>query len=234
MRNKTPLISIIIPVLNEEAYIKKVLQSIADNASTDSVAEVLVVDGGSTDNTVSEASRFGARVISGKKGRASQMNLGANIAVGDILYFLHVDTLPPKDFDKDILNVFQKAFEVGCFRMEFDSSHPLLRFFAWCTRINTQICRGGDQSLFITKNLFEKANGFDEAYTIYEDNEFIRRIYKITEFKIIPNSVKTSARRYRKKGVIKLQCHFGMIHLKHYLGEGPDALHNYYVKHIVV
>ena len=234
MSNKIPLISIIIPVLNEEAYIKKVLQSIIENTSTDRIAEILVVDGGSTDNTISEASHFGARVISSKKGRALQMNLGANIAIGDILYFLHVDTLPPKDFDKDILNTFEEGNSVGCFRMQFDSSHPLLRFFAWCTRINTQICRGGDQSLFISKTLFEKVSGFDESYKIYEDNEFIRRIYKRAKFKIIPNTVKTSARRYRKKGIVKLQCHFGMIHLKHYLGAGPDALHNYYVKHIVV
>ena len=215
MIEDNPVISIIIPVLNEENYIKKVLECIAQNSSTNQIAEILVVDGGSNDNTLQEASQLGARVISAKKGRAAQMNLGARIATGDILYFLHVDTLPPKHFDRDILKAHIDGFQVGCFRMRFDSNHPILRFFAWCTRINTQICRGGDQSLFITKYLFKRVNGFDESYSIYEDNEFVRRIYKVANFKILPNTVKTSARRYRKKGIMTLQCHFGMIHLKY-------------------
>jgi rSAM/selenodomain-associated transferase 2 len=233
MKKDIPLISIIIPVLNEENYIKRVLRCITENSSTNSISEILVIDGGSADNTILEASKLGARVISAKRGRASQMNLGATLATGDILYFLHVDTLPPEHFDKDILKAHAEGFHVGCFRMQFDSNHPILRFFAWCTKINTQICRGGDQSLFITKELFKRVGGFDEAYTIYEDNEFVRRIYKVAPFKILPNTVKTSARRYRRKGVVTLQCHFGMIHLKYYLGAQPEELYEYYQKYIL-
>ncbi|WP_281541371.1 TIGR04283 family arsenosugar biosynthesis glycosyltransferase [Maribacter aestuarii] len=234
MIRDNPVISIIIPVLNEENYIKKVLQRIAENSSTSRIIEILVIDGGSSDNTILEASKLGARVVSAKRGRATQMNLGATLATGDILYFLHVDTLPPEHFDRDILRAYADGFHVGCFRMRFDSNHPILRFFAWCTKINTQICRGGDQSLFITKQLFKKAGGFDEAYTIYEDNEFVRRIYKLAQFKILPNTVKTSARRYRKKGIMTLQCHFGMIHLKYYMGAQPEELYEYYRKYILV
>lgn len=233
MNNYNPKISIIIPVLNEENYIKKVLERISKNASSCQIVEILVVDGGSTDNTKWVASTLGARVISSKKGRAAQMNLGANISTGDILYFLHVDTLPPKHFDSDIIKSYTEGFEVGCFRMQFDSRHPFLRFFSWCTRINMQICRGGDQSLFISRALFKKSNGFDESYKIYEDNEFVRRIYKLARFKVLPNAVKTSARRYHNRGMIALQCHFGIIHLKHYLGARPEELHKYYLKYIV-
>lgn len=234
MKNKNPQISVIIPVLNEEEYIKKVLAAIECNATSDNIKEVLVVDGGSTDNTVKEAQSSGATVTSSERGRATQMNLGATLATGELLYFLHVDTLPPKGFDSDIINAYLNGNEAGCFRLQFDSKHPVLRFFAWCTRINHKICRGGDQSLFISKKLFHKADGFNTSYTIYEDNEFIGRIYKLADFIIIPKTVKTSARRYAKKGVFTLQYHFGMVHLKHYLGAGPASLYDYYKEHIAI
>ncbi|CAN0599805.1 unnamed protein product, partial [Ectocarpus sp. 12 AP-2014] len=228
MNVNKPFISIIIPALNEEHYIQKVLDSISKNSSSDYIKEVLVIDGGSADQTVSVAKNKDARVISSKKGRAVQMNLGAKKATGDILYFLHVDTLPPKDFDLHILKAYADGFNAGCFQMKFDRKNLLLQLFGWLTRINHTVCRGGDQSLFITKSLFEKARGFDESYKIYEDNEFIRRIYKIAPFKIVPNKVVTSSRRYNEKGIVLLQWHFGMIHLKHHLGASPDDLYAYY------
>lgn len=234
MKANNPRISIVIPVLNEEDYIQKVLKSIRANSSSDRIQEILVVDGGSTDGTVLAAKTDGATVISSEKGRAKQMNLGASIATGDILYFLHVDTLPPKDFDRDILKAHSDGYAVGCFQMKFDRKNGLLQLLGWLTRINHTVCRGGDQSLFITKSLFHKAKGFNETYQIYEDNEFIRRIYKLAPFKVLENKVVTSSRRYNQKGVVLLQWHFGIIHLKHHLGAGPDELYAYYRKHIAV
>ena len=234
MKKNNPQISIIIPVLNEEEYIKKVVKAIQNNATSGNIKELLVIDGGSIDNTVNAANSLGATVISSQRGRAKQMNLGAKIATGEILYFLHVDTLPPHGFDDHILNGYLNGYEAGCFRLQFDSKHPLLLFFAWCTRINHTVCRGGDQSLYISKKLFLKANGFNTAYAIYEDNEFIGRIYKLANFTILPNTVKTSARRYQKKGVFTLQYHFGIVHLKHYLGAKPATLYQYYKQHIAI
>ncbi|MFD0798823.1 TIGR04283 family arsenosugar biosynthesis glycosyltransferase [Maribacter chungangensis] len=234
MKENSPQISVVIPVLNEEKYIKKVLTHIKKNARSGRILEILVVDGGSTDATVAIAISLGATVISSDRGRARQMNLGAKMAAGELLYFLHVDTIPPLNFDTDILNSYVNGFEAGCFRLQFDTSHPVLRFFAWCSRMNYQICRGGDQSLFISKNLFLRSGKFNESYIIYEDNEFIGRLYKLANFTIIPTAVKTSARRYRQKGIFTLQYHFGVVHLKHYLGTGPEALYSYYKKHIAV
>lgn len=234
MNVNSTLISIIIPVLNEERYIQKVLDSIRDNSTADHIKEVLVVDGGSTDRTVNVAESKGARVITSERGRAKQMNLGAKIATGHILYFLHVDTLPPKGFDQNILNTYAAGYTVGCFQMRFDRKNLLLQFFGWLTRINHTVCRGGDQSLFITKTVFEQTQGFNESYKIYEDNEFIKRVYKIAPFKIIPNKVITSSRRYDDKGIISLQWHFGVIHAKHHLGASPDDLYTYYCKHIAL
>jgi rSAM/selenodomain-associated transferase 2 len=226
-------ISIIIPVLNEENYISKILKYVKSYSNSDNIKEIIVVDGGSTDNTVSIAKEYDTIVVASAKGRAKQMNLGAKVAKANVLYFLHVDTVPPKDFDQYILDAVEKGNEVGCFQMKFDSNNRLLKFFAWFTKINHTLCRGGDQTLFITKKLFERANGFNEAYMIFEDNEFIRRIYSISDFKILPRSVKTSARKYEEIGILRLQFLFGMIHLKNSLGAGPEQLYEYYKRKIV-
>jgi rSAM/selenodomain-associated transferase 2 len=234
MQKEVPNISIIIPVLNEEDYIQRVLGKIFEHSTTTRIKEILVVDGGSTDQTVSYAKKLGVPVISSPKGRARQMNLGAKKAQGEILYFIHVDSLPPFGFDQKIIDSYTNGKKAGCFRLRFDTPSLFLGFFAWWTKINRPICRGGDQSLYVGKELFETLGGFDQSYKVYEDNEFIGRLYKRTSFKIINDYVVTSARRYMQKGMVRLQYHFAVIHLKHYLGKGPDTLYNYYRRNIAL
>lgn len=234
MKSNSPQISIIIPVLNEEDAIEKILMSLKENSIAENIKEILVIDGGSKDSTISIAINHNATVLHSEKGRAKQMNLGAKSAKGEILYFIHVDTLPPKDFDQSIIEAVLNQNEVGCFQMKFDSDSCFLGFFAWFSRVNIKLCRGGDQSLFMTKSLFEKSGGFDENYVVYEDNEFISRLYEIAPFKILSRHVKTSARRYEERGQVALQYHFGMIHLKNYMGAGPEKLYDYYKRKIAI
>jgi rSAM/selenodomain-associated transferase 2 len=226
-------ISIIVPVLNEAAILPNLLLHIRKNSTSNNIKEIIVVDGGSTDQSLKIAQTQNCMVLSGKRGRASQMNLGAKNSSGDILYFLHADTFPPNRFDEALIDAVNKGHEAGCFRMQFDTKNIVLRFFAYLSRINHTLCRGGDQSLFVTKTIFEQASGFNENYMIYEDTEFIRRVYQTTKFKVLPQKVLTSARRYREKGWFRVQFHFAIIHFKNYLGADPEQLFQYYRSHIL-
>lgn len=228
-----PDLTIIIPTLNEERFIKPLINHLNKQAKNPTKLELLVVDGGSKDDTQTIAFNAGAKVIKSPRGRAKQQNFGAKLATAPVLYFLHADTLPPKHFDAHILESISNGYESGCFRMKFDTKNIVLRFFAWLTRFNHILCRGGDQSLFITKEKFNQLGGFDESYFIYEDSELIRRIYAETKFKIHKETVITSARKYREKGWFRVQYHFAMIHLKNYLGKGPEDLYLYYKRNLL-
>ncbi|UZO81245.1 TIGR04283 family arsenosugar biosynthesis glycosyltransferase [Aquimarina sp. ERC-38] len=238
------MISIIVPVYNESKTIGVFLDHLFSHSSDALITEILIVDGKSSDGTVYAISNYiqskkhsgcccrKIKISQSEKGRAIQQNHGASIAEGEILYFLHSDSYPPKYFDQYILAEIKKGVNAGCFRMQFDDTHWWLQFIAWFTRFDSKYCRGGDQSLFITKSLFEDVRGFDEAYKIYEDNEFISRLYKEDAFCVIPKIIKTSARKYREHGIWTLQYHFFLIHLKKTLGASPEALYRYYLKYI--
>lgn len=231
-QNKRPYISIIIPVFNEEAYISSLLYYLYKYSVPQNVLEILVVDGGSTDATVEVAKKSGVTILTSAKGRAQQMNMGAVYAKGDILYFLHADTLPPKNFDNYLVNAFEMGSKAGCFRLKFDSPSLLLTFFSWFSRFKYLICRGGDQSLYIIRDFFYEIGGFNTEYMVYEDIEFIRRIVRKTTFNILPQHVITSPRKYVRNGFARLQCHYGIIHVKNFFGAGPETLNAYYKRRI--
>ncbi|MCK0107774.1 TIGR04283 family arsenosugar biosynthesis glycosyltransferase [Flavobacteriaceae bacterium S0825] len=257
-------ISIIIPILNEAETIEKLLNRLIENSSKQNIAEIIVVDGGSTDaskdivlsfvtssNSVqseefyrevnqkgldtfpqSENTRPDILLRSSEKGRAKQMNTGSNFATGNIIYFLHADSFPPKHFDEYIINEVEKGNPAGCFRLQFDQNHWWLRLASWLTQFHWRACRGGDQSQFITKELFDDIGGFDESYIIYEDNILINELYKRKQFKVINKKLITSARRYEKYGIWKLQYHFWAIYVKKWFGASAEELYSYYKKHI--
>ncbi|MGB1268756.1 MAG: TIGR04283 family arsenosugar biosynthesis glycosyltransferase [Flavobacteriaceae bacterium] len=230
-------LSIIIPTLNEAANITRVLRHVLHNSSEKNISEITVVDCGSDDNTqelVQQliASHNQIQLLTSERGRAKQMNCGAKNSKGTILYFLHADTFPPKHFDQLILNEVKKGHKAGCFKMKFDSSHWWLQLAGWLTQFRWRACRGGDQSQFITRELFNTLGQFNEQFTIYEDNDLINKLYKKQQFVVIQEWITTSARRYESNGIWKLQYHFWAIYVKKWCGASAEELYVYYLKHI--
>jgi len=232
------MISIVIPVLNEAENLPFLLKHLSKTAADLNKLEIIVVDGGSTDNTVSVAKHIQAEslckihIVSSERGRAKQMNAGAAKATAPILYFLHADSFPPKDFDKYISNQVAQGNPAGCFKMRFDSEHWWLRLASWLTKFSWRACRGGDQSQFITRELFDEIGGFDERYIIYEDNILINELYARNTFVVIQHPIRSSARMYEKYGVWYVQYHFWAIYVKKWFGASAEELLAYYARHL--
>ncbi len=198
-------ISIVIPTWNEEESIAKLVRYLKENGKG-SLTEIIVSDAGSNDNTAELATKAGAVVVkSPKKGRASQMNYGASLAKGDVLYFVHADTFPASSFTNDILDAIQQGFSLGRYKTKFLSGKWLLRINEWFTRFDLFIGMGGDQTLFIKKELFQELNGFDENMTLMEDFEFCKRAREKGRYKIMNGTALISARKYEKNSWITVQ-----------------------------
>lgn len=222
--NAVMKLSVIIPTYNEANFVVQTIKEVKKRAGK-FVSEIIIVDGGSSDATVQKANSTGAKVISSpKKGRAAQMNFGAAKAVGEILYFLHADSIPPINFDRKIAKKVSNGAKAGCFQLDFDEDHYLLNFYAWCTRFDIDAFRFGDQSLFIERDTFIQLGGYQEDHLVMEDNEIVRRIKNDYEFIILDDSVETSARSYMEVGVVKLQLLFVIIFLLYFFGVNQETL----------
>ena len=197
--------SAIIPTHNEAENIGQLIRELRLYGGSQ-LLEILVIDSGSTDGTPDMARRAGACVHqSPKQGRAAQMNAGAGLAQGDILYFIHADVQINPDFVRDIEQVVIQGYEAGCYRFRFNSSKRMLRFNSYGTRFPGIMSRGGDQTLFITRSCFNQLGGFNERFVVMEDFEIIQRIRKVARFAIIPKDVLVSARKYDRNSWLRVQ-----------------------------
>ncbi len=213
------MLSIIIPTYNEADYIQSTIRQLWKNDTQNLIKEIIIADGGSTDNTCSIARSEGVRVVNcPQKGRAAQMNFGAFSARSEILYFLHADTLPPPGFTTMIIGAVQHGVGAGCFMLSFDHPNWFLKANCWFTRFDVDAIRFGDQSLFVTKKVFQQAGGFCEKHIILEDQHLIKRLKKLAPFTIIKKPVITSARKYIDNGIYKTQGIFFYIYLMYRMG----------------
>lgn len=204
--NKKLNISIIIPTYNEGDHIQKLVSFLLENGQNH-ISEIIVSDGGSDDNTLTKAEKSGAITLkSPKKGRAFQMDYGTSFSTGDILYFIHADTVPPSTFVSDIHKAVKKGYDFGRYRTQFNTKSTLLKINAFFTRFDWFICYGGDQSLFIKKEFYHRINGFDTSMEIMEDYEIIERGKRYGKYKILHKNILVSSRKYYNNSWLKVLC----------------------------
>ena len=221
-------VSIIVPMLNEAPGLPGVLAQLTELERQG--CEILIVDGGSDDGSVSLAERAGFRVLASQKGRARQMNLGAAQATGDVLLFLHADTLLPEDALTTLRQSMQKTAAVwGRFDVLIDGAHPMLRVIA--TLMNhrsrwTGIATG-DQAIFVTRKAFEAVGGYPDQ-PLMEDVELSNRLRALARPACIPTPVRTSGRRWESRGVGRTVLLMWLLRWAYWRGTPAEQLAQLY------
>ncbi len=214
-------VSIIIPVLNESARINKLI-NLLENLKGDK--EIIISDGGSTDGTLQKIKNFdGLKIVKAHSGRAAQMNEGAKISTGDILWFLHADSIPANSSIQDIIQAIKNGFIGGFFKLYFYDSHD--KFMNFIAR--TSHTRGknfclifGDQGLFLRRDIFFELGGFADL-ALMEDWEFSRRLknfHKQGFICALDSKIGTSARRYINNGRFKTWLKMNVIKFLYIIG----------------
>ena len=211
-------ISIIIPVLNDSHALAALLPSLANSS-----AEIIVVDGGSTKLPQELVEQYGARLVTSAAGRATQMNIGAKQATGDVLLFLHADSQLPDSFESAIQSGMEAGREWGRFDVQLSGQHPMLRVVEWMMNQRsrlTGVCTG-DQGIFLTKHAFENVGGYPEI-PLMEDIELSVRL------KAAPHCIRqklvTSSRRWEEKGVYQTIWLMWSLRLRYFFGASPESL----------
>lgn len=225
--------SIIMPVLNEESALEVQLLQLVRlmaNQHADHERELLIVDGGSDDVTVAIAERYGT-VIHAPRGRARQMNAGAAAATGDVLLFLHADTLlPPGAFAAIEQALADPAVVGGAFRLRFDCPKAAYRLVAFSANLRARL-RGiftGDQAYFVRAASFLAVGGYPDI-ALMEDLEIIARLRKIGKVVLLREYVTTSARRHRQIGLWRSVAFMWYMRTRYALGVSPEQLQRKYI-----
>lgn len=222
----TPTISIIIPTLNEEAILRRNLSQLRQETK----CEIILTDGGSSDETLSIAKEFGCRIVCGDSGRGKQMNRGTDIARGDIVLFLHADTFLPADFPSLIEKTLKdKSISLGCFSLQTDKNSYRMAIICFFANLRSRFLSMpyGDQAFFTTKEQFVEMGGFPEV-EIMEDYIFARKMKKVGKIITLQEPVITSARRWQNIGPAKTTLLNQVILLAHLLGVRPKVLAKIY------
>ena len=221
-----PRISVIVPTLNEEACLAATL----DAAALASGDELIIVDAGSADATPDIARRYTRRFYQGPRGRAQQMNLGARQAGGDVLLFLHADTLLPPDAMEAVRKALQQPGAIaGAFRLVIAPATPALRLVAWGTNLRSRFggLPYGDQALFVRRRVFEELGGYDEV-PFMEDIRLVQALRRRGRLVLLPQAVATSGRRWQRDGVLYTTLRNIVLMTLYFCGVQPATLKRWY------
>jgi rSAM/selenodomain-associated transferase 2 len=220
-------LSVVVPMLNEEQAIAATLAAIRTAALA---AEVIVVDGGSVDRSVEIARPLSDRLLAAPRGRARQMNAGAAVALGDVLAFVHADTLVPSTFARDIeVALANNAVAGGRFDLELDERSLGCRALAGLINLRSRMMRSatGDQVIFVRRSIFDGLGGFPEI-ELCEDVDFARRMRRAGGVACLRTRVVTSARRWRRNGLLRTALRMWVIKSLFLVGASPVWLKRHY------
>jgi rSAM/selenodomain-associated transferase 2 len=221
--------SIIMPVLNEEAVLEQHLNHLVRQCMHHD-CELIIVDGGSTDRTF-EIAQGHSKVITSSRGRAAQMNAGAALATGEVLLFLHADTLLPDDAFRAIEHALSIPQVVGgAFQISFNRHQWPYRLVAFATNLRSRIRKifTGDQAYFVRATSFYAIGGFPDQ-PLMEDLEIIKLLRKIGKVILLPQYVTTSARRHEKIGLIHSILFMWYLRTLYKFGTSPAKLQRKYI-----
>ena len=220
-------VSIIVPVLDEAADIEATLTALASYRTRG--CELIVVDGGSRDRTITLANPLADRVLTASRGRAAQMNAGAAVARGDVLLFLHADTKLPANADVLIRDGLAQSGRLwGRFDVRFDQG-GIMPLIAMMMNLRSRLTgiATGDQAIFVTRAAFNAVGGFP-AQPLMEDIAFSSRIRRVSRPEYIRARVTTSARRWQTQGILRTVFLMWRLRLAYFLGADPAHLARQY------
>jgi rSAM/selenodomain-associated transferase 2 len=218
-------IGIVVPVYNEAGLLAAALADLHAKAPG---LPVVVVDGASSDGSAEIAREFFPVARTSRPNRGAQLNRGAARLTADVLLFLHADSRLPADFALRIRDAMaDPVIAGGCFRLRFDQSRPLLRFYGWCTRFHSRFFHFGDQGFFVRREFFRRMGGYREL-PFLEDVDFLRRLRRQGRFRVLRPAVVTSARRFRRRGLLRQQLRNAILVALFELGIPAERLATFY------
>jgi rSAM/selenodomain-associated transferase 2 len=225
-----PLISVIIPTLNEEDNIERCIRSVG---TEETGCEIILADGGSTDRTLKRAGACeGVRIVKTGRGRGLQMNRGAAAAGGDVLLFLHADTRLEEGWRGAMLSLLDdRSVAGGAFTFKVDSDERKYRLIEFWVRLRCSFFKlpYGDQGIFVRRDIFESLGGYREI-PLMEDVDLIGRIRKRGRIAILGKHAFTHQRRWEREGWVRVSLQNQLIMLLYRLGRDPDTLAKIYYR----
>ena len=216
-------LSIVVPVLDEAEGIAAHLAALAPLRANG--AEVIVVDGGSTDATCEIAEPLSDRFVVAPRGRATQMNAGAALASGDVLVFLHADTRLPPEADRLMAAAFTGGRQWGRFDVAIEGRHALLPLVAGLMNLRSRATgiATGDQAIFVTREAFRTVRGYPDI-PLMEDIALSCALKRLSQPACIAQRVTTSGRRWESRGVLRTIATMWRLRLAFFLGASPRRL----------